>query len=254
MSKRIRRSPAASRWSRWQNPTRRRRARCCAGSPASSNSITASVCSTRRSAKPSGCRSAISAAGSCRTRRSACSTRPAPASPSPKPIRRPASRKSRRAAAFAAETARLESEARLGRDHTTRLAELGDEAARLDEERHRIEARWRQGLETVRRIRALETELGRGPRTGDLGAELAGLRLELETQQGDTPLVPVSVDSRIVAEVVSGWTGIPVGRMLTDTLAAARSLRLRMAERIVGQDAALDTICRRIQTFYAELG
>ena len=27
-----------------------------------------------------------------------------------------------------------------------------------------------------------------------------------------------------------------------------------MAERIVGQDAALDTICRRIQTFYAELG
>src|SRR5580658_163930 len=160
----------------------------------------------------------------------------------------------RRAAAFAAETARLESEARLGRDHTTRLAELGDEAARLDEERHRIEARWRQELETVRRIRALETELGRGPRTGDLGAELAGLRLELETQQGDTPLVPVSVDSRIVAEVVSGWTGIPVGRMLTDTLAAARSLRLRMAERIVGQDAALDTICRRIQTFYAELG
>src|SRR5580658_2308896 len=73
-------------------------------------------------------------------------------------------------------------------------------------------------------------------------------------QRGIALLVPVSVDSRIVAEVVSGWTGIPVGRMLTDTLAAARSLRLRMAERIVGQDAALDTICRRIQTFYAELG
>jgi type VI secretion system protein VasG len=62
------------------------------------------------------------------------------------------------------------------------------------------------------------------------------------------------VNGRVIAEVVAGWTGIPVGRMLTDTLANARSLKPRMAERIVGQDAALDTICRRIQTFYAELG
>ena len=40
-----------------------------------------------------------------------------------------------------------------------------------------------------------------------------------------------------------------VGRMLADTLANARSLKARMAERIVNQDAALETICRRIQTF-----
>jgi type VI secretion system protein VasG len=162
----------------------------------------------------------------------------------------------RRSAAIAAETTRLESEARLGGDQAGRLAELADEAAKLDEERNRLTARWKQELETVRRIRALETELDgvRGAKAGELGAELAALRLELDTQQGDEPLVPVSVDSRIIAEVISGWTGIPVGRMLTDTLAAARGLRGRMAERIVGQDAALDTICRRIQTFYAELG
>jgi type VI secretion system protein VasG len=161
----------------------------------------------------------------------------------------------RRGAALAAETSRLEAEARLGADHGARLSELGDETARLDEDRHRLDARWRQELETVRRIRALETELmaARGAEADELGAELAALRLELETQQGEVRLVPASVDARIIAEVVSGWTGIPVGRMLTDTLAAARSLRRRMAERIVGQDAALDTICRRIQTFYAEL-
>jgi type VI secretion system protein VasG len=162
----------------------------------------------------------------------------------------------RRSAAIAAETARLDSEARLGGAHAARLAELGDEAAKLDEERGRLNARWRQELDTVRRIRALETELevAQGAKAEELGAELATLRLELDAQQGEAPLVPVSVDARIIAEVVSGWTGIPVGRMLTDTLAAARSLRERMAERIVGQDAALDTICRRIQTFYAELG
>ena len=162
----------------------------------------------------------------------------------------------RRAAALAAETSRLEGEIRLGADHGTRLSELSDETARLDEDRHRLDARWRQELETVRRIQALESELmvASGAKADELGGELAALRLELETQQGEAPLVPVAVDARIIAEVVSGWTGIPVGRMLTDTLAAARSLRRRMAERIVGQDAALDTICRRIQTFYAELG
>ena len=56
-----------------------------------------------------------------------------------------------------------------------------------------------------------------------------------------------------MAEVVAGWTGIPVGRMLSDTLEAALGLRQSLGRRIVGQDAALDTICRRIQTFYAEL-
>ncbi len=162
----------------------------------------------------------------------------------------------RRAAALAAETGRLEAETRLGADHAMRLSDLGDATARLDEDRNRLDARWRQELDTVRRIQALEAALiaAAGAQADELGSELAALRLELETQQGEAPLVPVAVDARIVAEIVAGWTGIPVGRMLTDTLAAARSLRARMAERIVGQEAALDTICRRIQTFYAELG
>jgi type VI secretion system protein VasG len=57
-----------------------------------------------------------------------------------------------------------------------------------------------------------------------------------------------------VATVVSGWTGIPVGKMLAGNLDAVRTLRERMTARIVGQDAALDAIRRRIQTFHADLG
>jgi type VI secretion system protein VasG len=163
----------------------------------------------------------------------------------------------RRATALASETARLETEARLGADCQARLSELADEAARLDEARMRLHQRWRQEQDTVRRIRAIEAALvtaARQAKPGEAATDLAALRLELETLQGETPLVPVAVDARVVAEVVAGWTGIPAGRMLTDTLDAARGLRQRMAARIIGQDAALDTICRRIQTFYAELG
>ncbi|HLW69007.1 MAG TPA: AAA family ATPase [Candidatus Binataceae bacterium] len=79
-------------------------------------------------------------------------------------------------------------------------------------------------------------------------------RRELEAARAGKGLTATSVDRRAIAAVVSGWTGIPVGQMLADTLTNARSLKARMAERIIDQDAALDTICRRIQTFYADLG
>jgi type VI secretion system protein VasG len=97
-----------------------------------------------------------------------------------------------------------------------------------------------------------------GPRAGlglGIGAGIGlGTEPDIESGAGLGTRIAAAVDSRTIAEVVSGWTGIPVGRMLTDTLATARSLKARMAERIVEQEAALDTICRRIQTFYADLG
>ena len=37
--------------------------------------------------------------------------------------------------------------------------------------------------------------------------------------QGETPLMRVCVDAQIVGEVISGWTGIPVGKMLKDEIA-----------------------------------
>jgi type VI secretion system protein VasG len=38
--------------------------------------------------------------------------------------------------------------------------------------------------------------------------------------QGETPLMRVCVDEHIVGDVVSGWTGIPVGKMLKDEVEA----------------------------------
>ena len=165
----------------------------------------------------------------------------------------------RRAADLSAEIALLARESAAGRDHAERMERLADERAAVEEARHRLEARWRQEAETVDRIRALEDGLADLDGAAYLRArsELDGLRLELElVQEGEdeAPLVPTAVDHRAVAAVVAGWTGIPVGRMLSDDVQAVRTLRARMGERVVGQDAALDAIAKRIRTYFAGLG
>src|SRR5690606_19426297 len=54
-----------------------------------------------------------------------------------------------------------------------------------------------------------------------LRAELERLTEELRELQGEEPLVPVFVDAELVSQVISGWTGIPVGKMLRDDLSTA---------------------------------
>jgi len=81
-----------------------------------------------------------------------------------------------------------------------------------------------------------------------LRARLAELDGELEELQGETPLVPVSVDGELVGQVISGWTGIPVGKMLRDDLTTALELEDHLGRRVVGQDHALEAMSRRIRT------
>jgi type VI secretion system protein VasG len=96
-------------------------------------------------------------------------------------------------------------------------------------------------------------EAPEGDDEASLAANLSRLEKGLEAVQNDEPLVPVCVDSNVVANVISGWTGIPVGRMLADELHTVLYLQDKLAERVVGQDEALDTIARRIRTFRADL-
>jgi type VI secretion system protein VasG len=90
--------------------------------------------------------------------------------------------------------------------------------------------------------------------------EEAALRLELtqalarlKEKQGAVPLVPLDVDANVVAAVVSGWTGIPVGKMVSDEAAAVLQVRDRMGERIKGQDQALDAVDRGMRAARAGL-
>ena len=83
--------------------------------------------------------------------------------------------------------------------------------------------------------------------------QLRRLEKGLEAIQEDEPMVPVCVDSHTVADVISGWTGIPVGKMMADEIHTVLHLKEKLSERVVGQNQALDAIARRVRTFRADL-
>jgi type VI secretion system protein VasG len=169
----------------------------------------------------------------------------------------------RRLAPIALEIEVLERERGAGADHAEALARLAAERRALEAEREALAARWRRELELAREIAGLERELAAARETGTAGeggaeagrlaAEIARLTAECERLQGDDPMVPLAVDGRVVAAVVSGWTGIPVGRMLTDEIRGVLGLEGKMAERLIGQPQALAAISKRISTSRAEL-
>jgi type VI secretion system protein VasG len=86
-----------------------------------------------------------------------------------------------------------------------------------------------------------------------LRAQLAQLNKELEEVQDDTPLMQACVDSQTIGDVISGWTGIPVGKMLTDEIQTVISLRDRLEQRVIGQTHGLEAISQRIRTSRAQL-
>jgi type VI secretion system protein VasG len=134
-----------------------------------------------------------------------------------------------------------------------RRMRIADDASRIEDletlraERAQLAERWGKEKKLVAEIRTLQAA------TVVDDDRIAALIAELNELQQDAPLVPLACDSRVVAAVVSGWTGIPVGRMVADEVRGVLSLQDRMATRIIGQQQALDMICRRISTSRAGL-
>ena len=87
----------------------------------------------------------------------------------------------------------------------------------------------------------------------ELRAQLSKLESELSALQGETGLIRVCVDAQIVGEVISAWTGIPVGKMLKDEISTVLALQKHLGNRVIGQPFALDVISQRIQTSRAGL-
>jgi type VI secretion system protein VasG len=86
-----------------------------------------------------------------------------------------------------------------------------------------------------------------------LKGELKRLTEELKTVQGEDPLMQPVVTGQSVAEVISGWTGIPIGKMVADEINAVLNLSSTLRERVLGQDHALEAISQRIRTARAGL-
>ncbi|MFC3550073.1 type VI secretion system ATPase TssH [Lysobacter cavernae] len=84
-------------------------------------------------------------------------------------------------------------------------------------------------------------------------ARLQQVQAELAVLQGETPLILPTVDYQAVAAVVADWTGIPVGRMARNEIETVLNLPKLLAQRVIGQDHAMEMIAKRIQTSRAGL-
>ncbi len=87
----------------------------------------------------------------------------------------------------------------------------------------------------------------------DLQAQLRAVQEKLATLQGESPLILPTVDYQAVAAVVGDWTGIPVGRMARNEIETILKVADHLAQRVIGQDHAMEMIAKRIQTSRAGL-
>ena len=78
-------------------------------------------------------------------------------------------------------------------------------------------------------------------------------RDELKQIQGAAPLVHERVDEHMVGQIIADWTGIPVGKMLNDEIAAVLGLEDKLACRVMGQPYALHSLVQGVKTARAQL-
>jgi type VI secretion system protein VasG len=170
------------------------------------------------------------------------------------------------------ELAIIEREKRVGVEVTERETSAHEKLAAQQLRLQRLDAAWAEEKALVERILALRAQL-RGDGEGIDGnhgdaplqaeqdeatrsaalAELKSLQAKLADLQGEIPLILPSVDYQAVAAVVADWTGIPVGRMLRRELETVMNLASLLAQRVIGQDHAMEMIAKRVQTSRAGL-
>ena len=186
-----------------------------------------------------------------------------------------------------AEIAALEREAAAGAPHDERLAEIRQQRAQSEAQLAEHQERLGKESALAQKIQALRGELetrrgtpapvagaqeqatsaaatparkpakkaapGKTAVADPAQAELQALVAELRELQGESPMVPLQVDGTVVAEIVSAWTGIPLGRMVKDEIRTVRNLKPLLAERVIGQDHALEAVAQRVRTASAKL-
>jgi type VI secretion system protein VasG len=160
-------------------------------------------------------------------------------------------------------------------NYDDRIAELKGELAGLQDRLQLQQAQWDNESKLVQQIHRLQKQMeddftaqslseedakkDDAPKALDDGerekvkTELHKLMAELTTLQGDEPMIQVNVDGQAISEVVANWTGIPVGKMVSDEIDLIMNLRDRLGERVIGQQHALEAIAQSIRTARAGL-
>jgi type VI secretion system protein VasG len=156
----------------------------------------------------------------------------------------------------------LEREQALGVDHAVKVGELRERLDKATSRLAKLNEQWEKEKAIVAKVKELRTRIhpakADAPRLSaadleEARKELDTLAGELNSVQGESPLVQPVVNGQVVAEVVAGWTGVPLGKMVRDEITSMLQLAERLKARIVGQDHALEALSRRIRSSRAGL-
>ncbi len=149
---------------------------------------------------------------------------------------------------FNLELSLLENEHRQNPVHQERLETLKNNIKILQNDIDKTTTQWKKELTIVDQIKALQESADE-----NVNKDITRLRQELSLLQGQTPLVFDRVNARIINEIISDWTGIPVGNMVSDEIKQILTLEEKLEQRVMGQDYALHQLVQGIKTSKAKL-
>ncbi len=121
-----------------------------------------------------------------------------------------------------------------------RLAAIEQEEIRLILALDTFETQYGQELQLTEALLACRRDISRQAEISDLQTAL------IAVQQGN-PLLGLDVDVRTVATVIADRTGVPLSSLMKDEQTELLSLEESLGKRVVGQEAALSAIARRLR-------
>jgi len=124
--------------------------------------------------------------------------------------------------------------------HGERLTAIEQEEHSLMVEQDALQTRYWQE-------RALSEELLESRQDISCQSETCALQQALNDMHGHNPLLSVDVEVRTVASVIADWTGVPLSSLMKDEQTELLTLENEIGRRVVGQDAALSAIARRLR-------
>ncbi|WP_249605509.1 type VI secretion system ATPase TssH [Chromobacterium sp. IRSSSOUMB001] len=138
--------------------------------------------------------------------------------------------------------------------HAERIVELEARRAELQADLEKLHAAWDEQQKLIAEIDELKQQQAEAkPTKGKKLSPLQTKRKALRELQKHQPLAFECVDESVIADVISGWTGIPLGRMVSNELEQVQKLASLLGARVIGQDHALEQIAERVQIAKANL-
>lgn len=134
------------------------------------------------------------------------------------------------------------------------IAELKQDIATNQSQLADYQTRWEQEITLVDEVKALQQSITESETPDEAQqTQLNALLDQLHELQGEEPLVNAMVDDSTIAQVISGWTGIPVGNMMSDEIARLLSLESELDKRVIGQNVAKQELAKAIRISRAGL-